>query len=141
MFYERLNLLCEHSGTTITAFVKSLGVSGSAATSWKKGTMPNARIVVLSANHFGVSADYLLGITDDPRPYSSLDSERALTYDEETLIENLRSQPRETRLRIMKSMNVMMGKSPDLYEEKSESSMFSHPEGEGSKRVHQRKKV
>ncbi len=69
MFYERLNQLCKQHGTTVTEVACThLGVASSAATNWKKGASPRADIVIRAAQHFGVTADYLLGLTDSPVP-------------------------------------------------------------------------
>lgn len=69
MFYDRLNHLCRLHGTNITEVATvHLGVANSAPTSWKKGASPRAEVVIRAAEHFGVSADYLLGLTDVPLP-------------------------------------------------------------------------
>ncbi len=67
MFYERLKLVCEQSGTTITTVaVKYLGVTSATPTGWKRGAYPRADVVIKAAKYFCVSADYLLGLVDDP---------------------------------------------------------------------------
>lgn len=67
MFYERLNQLCKLHGTTVTEVATThLGVASSAATNWKHGASPRCDIVVRAAEHFGVSADYLLGLSETP---------------------------------------------------------------------------
>ena len=67
MFHERLDALCKSRGISITDFsVNKLGVSNSAATSWKKGAIPRSDIVIKAAKYFGVSTDYLLGLDDVP---------------------------------------------------------------------------
>ena len=69
MFYERLNHLCRLHGTNITEVATvHLGVANSAPTSWKKGASPRAEVVIRAAQHFGVTADYLLGLTEIPAP-------------------------------------------------------------------------
>lgn len=72
MFYDRLNYLCRMNNTNITEVATvHLGVANSAPTSWKKGASPRAEVVIRAAEHFGVSADYLLGLTDIPTPLSA----------------------------------------------------------------------
>ena len=67
MFFDRLQTLCESSGLKISNFVKDvLDVSSSAASGWKKGAIPSSSVVIKSAEYFGVSADYLLGLDDVP---------------------------------------------------------------------------
>ncbi|MBQ2954543.1 MAG: helix-turn-helix transcriptional regulator [Clostridia bacterium] len=76
MFYERLNLLCKLHGTTVTEVATTkLGVASSAATNWKHGASPRCDIVVRAAEHFGVSADYLLGLSDTPAAASPTPTE------------------------------------------------------------------
>ncbi|MBR3765301.1 MAG: helix-turn-helix transcriptional regulator [Clostridia bacterium] len=72
MFYERLNQLCRQHGTTITELARTqLGVASSAATNWKHGASPRSDVVTRAAAYFGVSTDYLLGLTDSPVPAAS----------------------------------------------------------------------
>lgn len=67
MFFDRLQTLCESSGLKISNFVKDvLDVSSSAASGWKKGAIPSSSVVIKSAEYFGVSTDYLLGLDDIP---------------------------------------------------------------------------
>ena len=73
MFYSRLNQLCKQHGTTITVVTSTvLDVASSAATNWKRGTSPRSDTVIKAANHFGVTTDYLLGLSDTPTPPESL---------------------------------------------------------------------
>lgn len=72
MFYDRLVTLCRMHGTNITEVaVTHLNVASSAPSSWKKGASPRSDVVIRAAEHFGVSADYLLGLTDLPLPPAS----------------------------------------------------------------------
>lgn len=67
MFYERLNQLCKLYGTTVTEVATAhLGVASSAATNWKHGASPRCDVVIRAAEHFGVSTDYLLGLSETP---------------------------------------------------------------------------
>lgn len=92
MFYDRLNGLCQSIGTTVTKFsVAELGVSNSTPTSWKKGTSPNSDVVKRAALFFGVSSDYLLGLTDEMR------SGESLPADESELLEAWRQADQEHR--------------------------------------------
>lgn len=72
MFYDRLVTLCRLHGTNITEVaVTHLNVASSAPSSWKKGASPRSDVVIRAAEHFGVSTDYLLGLTDLPTPPAS----------------------------------------------------------------------
>jgi len=66
MFYERMKALCSNHETTITVVLKQLGLSSSKSTDWKNGTIPKGDILTKLAHHFGVTTDYLLGLSDNP---------------------------------------------------------------------------
>lgn len=75
-FYERYVAICTDrqlepcSQKAANAF----GVTRATISAWnKKDTMPNGETVRVIADTLGVSCDYLLGRTDDPTDYSSLD--------------------------------------------------------------------
>lgn len=65
MFYSILNNLCTSKGTTITAVLKSLGISTSKGTAWKNGSVPNGEILSKLADYFEISTDTLLGRTQN----------------------------------------------------------------------------
>lgn len=65
MFWERFYDLCKEKGLTPSAVVKELGISHGVITKWKNGTKPNLEVVVKLCDYFNVTADYLIGITDD----------------------------------------------------------------------------
>lgn len=76
MFYTRLSELCKTSGTSISRFsVEILGLNKSTPNGWKNGSSPSADAVIASAKHFGVSADYLLGLSDAIKPEGGLNGE------------------------------------------------------------------
>jgi transcriptional regulator with XRE-family HTH domain len=60
MFYENLKKLCESRNTTPTAVMKTFGFSTSMLTNWKNGGMPRGDTLLLFAQYFGVTTDYLL---------------------------------------------------------------------------------
>ena len=66
-FYLRLSAQCVRRSISVTTFAKTiLGVSTSAPTNWKNGTVPSAELVCRAAQALNVSADYLLGLSDSP---------------------------------------------------------------------------
>ncbi|MDO5378094.1 MAG: hypothetical protein Q4G52_07155 [Clostridia bacterium] len=67
LFHSRLSAVCRSHATTITTFARDvLGLSTSVPTNWKNGTVPGADAVYNSCAHFGVTADYLLGLSSSP---------------------------------------------------------------------------
>ena len=69
MFYENVKELCHNNRTNITNLMKTLDMSTSMPTSWKKGAVPKADTVQKIADYFGVSVDYLL--RDESSPSTS----------------------------------------------------------------------
>lgn len=66
IFGERLKKLRKRDGVTQTELAKATGLSQSAITAWEVGTnYPAATAIVVLAEYFGVSADYLLGLSDN----------------------------------------------------------------------------
>ena len=64
-FPQRLKELREEKGLSIKTLAKELGVSDIAIGRWEKGLRtPNIDSLILVANYFNVSADYLLGLKD-----------------------------------------------------------------------------
>ena len=64
-FPQRLKELREEKGLSIKTLAKELGVSDIAIGRWEKGLRtPNIDTLILVANYFNVSADYLLGLKD-----------------------------------------------------------------------------
>ena len=78
VFYDRLSELCRMNGTSITAFALEAGCNRSTPNGWKNGSAPNAETVAKAALRFHVSTDYLLGLTDAPRPEGEMLSAREL---------------------------------------------------------------
>lgn len=66
-FAANLRDLIAQKGTTITALAKVLGISRQAVSQYADGTgQPNVDKLAMIADYFGVSADYLLGLSDIP---------------------------------------------------------------------------
>ena len=78
-FFDRYNALCEARGIKPAAdsTTKPLGISRAHVTQWKQhGYVPNAKTLILIADVFNVSIDYLLGRTDDPTDYSKIHTDK-----------------------------------------------------------------
>lgn len=68
-FGDRLKELKEEAGVTYTKLAKITGYARKTPMDWVKGVaIPNALAVRKLAEFFGVSADYLLAMTDDRTP-------------------------------------------------------------------------
>ena len=66
IFGDRLSKLRSNSGESQEAIASRFNRTRQAAASWEKGVIPREPILSGLANLFGVSTDYLLGLTDDP---------------------------------------------------------------------------
>jgi transcriptional regulator with XRE-family HTH domain len=69
IFAARLSVLCQERGETQTALAKATGCSQQALSSFMAGShVPGGAAIVAIAKHFGVSADWLLGLSPERRP-------------------------------------------------------------------------
>lgn len=68
MFVERLSKLCAENGVRITNVIKELNLAKGSVSKWRTGVMPNSETLIKLAEYFKVSADYILGLSDDPTP-------------------------------------------------------------------------
>jgi len=67
---EKIFKLIEDKGITSYRLAKEIGVSMGHIGDWKSGrSSPTSERVVKIAKYFGVSTDYLLGLTDNPMPH------------------------------------------------------------------------
>ena len=66
-FSERLNELMKEEGLNCPALAKKLGIALSTVSELKRGAfLPSTRVLLLMADYFHCSADYLLGRNDLP---------------------------------------------------------------------------
>lgn len=84
-FYERLLKICEKNNVKLTPLIKKLGYSTGSLTNWKNGTMPNGDIIIVFANYFNISTDYLLGLTDIPNHINIESVKTSSSYPNELL--------------------------------------------------------
>lgn len=105
LFHSRLSAVCKAHATTITTFARDvLGVSTSVPTNWKNGTVPGADAVYNSCAHFGVTADYLLGLSDAPARIA----EAELTQEELDCLGLLRSAAPDARKVAVAAMRAVL---------------------------------
>ena len=64
-FFERLKELRIERGITQAQLAQETGLTISAISKWEQGSrVPSAQVIITLAKYYGVSSDYLLGITD-----------------------------------------------------------------------------
>lgn len=105
LFHSRLSAVCKANATTITKLAKDvLRISTSAPTNWKNGMVPGADVVCHSASHFGVTADYLLGLSDSPKRMTDTE----LTQQEHALLTKLRAASPQARKAAEAAMDAVL---------------------------------
>lgn len=71
MYYENFEKLCKERGIRPADVSRGTGISTATLTSWKKGAYtPKSDKLALIASFFGVSLDYLMGVSASPLPKS-----------------------------------------------------------------------
>lgn len=103
-FYERFEMLCKEQDFSPNSpkTFEITGVSTGAVSGWKKGSLPKGDVLGRIATYFGVTTDYLLGLSNlrNPAP--------ALTEEELLLLNAYRSANAQGRFRIIQvCMNEM----------------------------------
>lgn len=63
MIVERIKELCDSKGITITELAEQIGISKAAVGKWGKSS-PSSDTIMKIASYLGVSADYILGISE-----------------------------------------------------------------------------
>lgn len=92
-FPTRLRQLIEESGQTQDYIAKQIEVNRQSIGQWKDGTTaPDIYILVKIANHFEVSADFLVGLTDVKSNRTDIKSVHEKTGLSDMAIENLISE-------------------------------------------------
>jgi transcriptional regulator with XRE-family HTH domain len=88
MFWNRFIEICKEQGTTPTAVVKALKISGGSVTKWKNGSIPTDTTILKLADYLNVSADYLSGKSNDKNKPTVGDDDELEEY-----LEELKNRP------------------------------------------------
>lgn len=64
MFWERFTEECALKGVKPNQIAAEIGVSSGTLTKWKKGALPNVDKLIAVSSYFGVTTDYLLGLSE-----------------------------------------------------------------------------
>ncbi len=70
--FQRIRLLCEENGISINKLESNCGFANSTIKKWKSTSNPGVDKIKVIARYFGVTADYILGLTDIPTPADEL---------------------------------------------------------------------
>lgn len=96
-FYERYETLCSERGMKpqTQEILDILGVTSPTISGWKKGSSPKIEAVICLARYFGVTTDYLMGLSELRTPGMML------TEEEHLLLETYRSTNAQGRFHII----------------------------------------
>ena len=103
-FYERYETLCTERGMKpqTQEILDILGVTSPTISGWKKGSSPKMEAVCCLARYFGVTTDYLMGLSELRTPGM------VLTEEELLLLNTYRNSSTQGRFRIIQvCMNEM----------------------------------
>lgn len=92
MFFDNLKLACAKKGTSPTTLLRSMGMSTSSVTSWKKGVSPSMGTVYRLADALGVDAKELIEGADmdkEKAPTLTPKDERDIARDLERIMDEL----------------------------------------------------
>ncbi len=59
-FYNAVKTLCDKKGISLAALAREVGLSNSATTYWKRGSLPRYETLKKISRYFDVSIDWLL---------------------------------------------------------------------------------
>ena len=95
--------LANEKGVSVHRSLKESGAGEGLPASLRRGSMPSADRIVMLADYFGVSTEYLLGRTDNPTPP---DADAPYVLPEEyNLVVKVRALPTEKRRAIETLIN------------------------------------
>ena len=70
MIFDRIKELREQTGMSARKFAETIGIKYTTYYGYESGTRePGSQTVTKICNYFGCTADYLLGLSDDPKGY------------------------------------------------------------------------
>lgn len=79
---DRIDELISENSLTSKQLAHAIGVSPGNVTEWRKGrATPSADVISKIADYFNVTADYLLGRSDQRYPHESIAASSDIPYD------------------------------------------------------------
>lgn len=93
---ERIYSLRKSEHLTQTKFGELFNIAKTTVSSYERGnSVPDDELKIKICNHFNVSLDYLVGLTDIKHPvlYDTIHCDKLITHHEETVIAAYRNNP------------------------------------------------
>ena len=95
-FYNVLTDICIEHNETVSGAAKAIGLSGAAATGWKKGKKPTYITLVKLSRHFNLSLDVFKDFLDNEEEKAPVETdERVLSPALQELVDLLYELPDE----------------------------------------------
>lgn len=117
LFLSRFREILSESGKMQKDICADLGIPKQKLSNWKTGySEPNFDDIIMLANYFDVSTDYLLGLSDELG--ASVSSPAALPADEKELLDLYRQLNYEGKQRLIARAEVMI---EDLQQQQNKS--------------------
>jgi len=66
--FDRIDTLRQQEGLSFNEFEKRCGLARQTVEKWRLRCAPSASALTKISLHFGISVDYLLGLSDNPHP-------------------------------------------------------------------------
>lgn len=109
MFLSRFRGLLDETNKTQKEICDILGIRTQKLSNWKTGySEPNFDDILMLADFFEVSTDYLLGLSENDTPAFKNSSAPTLPKDEKELLELYRQLPFESKQRLIARAEVML---------------------------------
>ena len=105
MFWERFVVECSRVGKKPNPVADELGISSGTITGWKKGAVPQQKMLEKLSDYFGCTVDYLIGKSECRTLEDASNSILILTEQEKTLIKLFRETSEEGRFEMIYIQN------------------------------------
>ena len=105
---HRIIELMEERGLKQSEIMKVCNVGQSTISMWKKGATPNVQTLMILADYFQVSIDYLLGREDDYGNVTVGTTGEKLTLREEELLSCFRQMPDNIKNAVLETAKIML---------------------------------
>lgn len=107
MFWNRFLAECDRIGKKPNPVADHLGISSGTITGWKKGSVPQQKMLEKLSDYFGCTVDYLIGKSECRTIEDASKAASVLSAQEKTLLRLFRETTEEGRLEMIAAfMNI-----------------------------------
>ena len=108
IFYRNLCYLCSQNGDTPNSVALAIGCTSAAVTGWAAGRTPRDTTIRKISDYFGVSPDYLMGLSGDDKKTAAPKGD-GLSDGAKRLVERYENASEEDRRRILAVVDAVVG--------------------------------